>query len=144
MASGVLAGVLRYVRALKNTSTEGSGQGDGVLLRQFVERKDEGAFAALLDRHGPLVLGICRQVLRNEQDAEDAFQAVFLILASKGGSVRRWESLAAWLHRVALNVSRTARTAATRRRTHEREAVLMARTSPAQVEPGDDWKAVLN
>src|SRR5262245_27014605 len=121
MGSGVLAQVLRYVRAL--TITEEGEQGDGELLRQFVERRDASVFAALLDRHGPLVLRICHQVLRDEQDAEDAFQAVFLILAQRAGSIRRGESLAAWLHRVALNVSRTARIAAARRRAHEREAL---------------------
>src|SRR5262245_50205350 len=142
MGTGVLVEVLRYVRTL--TSTEGSDQSDGELLEQFVQRRDESAFAALLDRHGPLVLSVCHQVLRDEQEAEDAFQAVFLVLSQKAGSIRRGESLAAWLHRVALNVSRTARTGTARRRAHERGALRMARASLAKDEPSEDWKAALN
>jgi hypothetical protein len=73
MTSAPLAEVLRYVRGLADTN-EGGDQSDGGLLRRFVKLKDEFAFAAILDRHGPLVLGVCRQVLREEQEAEDAFQ----------------------------------------------------------------------
>jgi RNA polymerase sigma factor (sigma-70 family) len=142
MSTGVLAEVLRYVRTL--TSTEGGDQSDSELLEQFVQRRNESAFAALLERHGPLVLSVCHQVLRDEQEAADAFQAVFLVLAQKAGSVRRGESLAAWLHRVALNVSRTVRTGTARRRAHEREALRMARASSVKDEQCDDWKEVLN
>lgn len=97
---------------------------DESLLRRFHIQGDEEAFAALVDRYGPLVLGVCRQVLGDAHAAEDAFQATFLILARKAGSVQRRRALAAWLHRVAGNVARTARTAAARRRHHEQQAAM--------------------
>jgi RNA polymerase sigma factor (sigma-70 family) len=142
MASPLLGGVLRYIRTLAG-GAGGGDQGDEELLGQFVVRRDEGAFASLLERHGPLVLGVCRQVLGDAHEAEDAFQATFLILARKAGSIRRQEALAAWLHRVALNVSRTARARTARRRVNERQAVLMAQASPAE-EANASWQPVLH
>src|SRR5262249_368681 len=70
---------------------------------------DEGAFAALLARHGPMVLGVCRRVLRHTQDAEDAFQATFLVLARKAGAIGRREALGGWLYGVACRVAARAR-----------------------------------
>jgi RNA polymerase sigma factor (sigma-70 family) len=138
-----LKGALRFVRALGSAPGQADA-GDAELLGQFVERRDEAAFAALLARHGPLVLGACRQVLDNPQDAEDAFQATFLVLARKAGSVRRGESLAGWLHRVALNVARTARADHARRRARERQVAPMTEAGPAEGEPPRDWQAVLH
>jgi RNA polymerase sigma factor (sigma-70 family) len=143
MATQALADVLRYVRRLV-AADDGGGQGDAQLLRRFVARRDEAAFAGLLQRHAPLVLGVCRQVLHNAQDAEDAFQATFLVLARKAGSVRRRESLPAWLYRVALNVARTARARAARRQAHEREAALMPGTTAADETARRDWLPVLH
>jgi hypothetical protein len=105
MASAPLAGTLRFIRALASMKQSGE-KSDGDLLQQFFARRDDEAFAALFQRHGRLVFGVCRQVLHDPQDAEDAFQATFLVLARKAASVRKLESLAAWLHRVALNISR--------------------------------------
>src|SRR5262249_4575412 len=143
MASRTLVGVLRYLCRLARTK-EADEQSDARLLQQFVAQRDEGAFATLLERHGPLVLGVCRQVLGNTHDAEDAFQSTFLILARKAASLRRQESLAAWLHRVALNLSRTALAGTARRRAHEREAALMAQATPAADEAARDWQPVLH
>ncbi len=113
--------VLRHLRraALR---TAGEGLTDAQLLEAFLARKDEGAFEALLRRHGPMVLGTCRRVLRNDADAEDAFQATFLVLARKAGSVRSREVLAGWLYGVAYRTSTKARAMNAKRRSKEREA----------------------
>ncbi len=138
-----LAAVLRYFRGVAGAN-DCDAQGDGPLLRRFAAERDEGAFAALLQRHGPLVFEVCRRVLGDRHDAEDAFQAAFLVLAKKAASVRRGEALAAWLHRVALNVSRTLRAGAAVRRAHERQAALMAPAAVADQGVSHDWQPVLH
>jgi RNA polymerase sigma factor (sigma-70 family) len=96
-----------------------SGMSDREVLERFVASRDESAFEVLLSRHGPMVLNVCRRLLREPQDVEDAFQAAFLVLVRKAGSIRVEESLGPWLYAVA---SRTAaRARANRRRRRERE-----------------------
>jgi RNA polymerase sigma factor (sigma-70 family) len=85
---------------------------DAELLQAYVATREEGAFAELVRRHGPLVWGICRQLLARTQDAEDAFQATFLVLARRAAAVRKRESLACWLSSVARRTARAARRAA--------------------------------
>jgi RNA polymerase sigma factor (sigma-70 family) len=79
--------------------------GDGELLRRFVRARDQAAFELLVWRHGPMVFGLCRRLLRHEQDAEDAFQATFLALARKAGSIGNGNALASWLYKVAYRVA---------------------------------------
>ena len=115
------------------------GLSDGQLLRQFLARPDgsaEAAFSALIGRHGPLVHRVCRDVLRNPEDARDAAQAAFLVLARNAGSIRKPEALGPWLHGVALRVARRARSEAARRRAAERRKaeIMHDRTR----EPGPD------
>jgi RNA polymerase sigma factor (sigma-70 family) len=105
------------------TAGTATGWSDGQLLERFIARRDqiaEAAFAALVDRHGPMVLRVCRQVLGDEHDAQDASQATFMVLARRAASISRRESVGAWLHGVALRVAAKARLASARRRAHER------------------------
>jgi RNA polymerase sigma factor (sigma-70 family) len=104
---------------------DGAGLSDGELLACFVERRDEAAFAALLRRHGPMVWGVCRRLL-SHHDAEDAFQAAFLVLARKAGSIRPREMVANWLHGVAHQTALQARRTAARRTARERQVMDMA------------------
>jgi RNA polymerase sigma factor (sigma-70 family) len=101
------------------------------LLQDFLSRRDETAFTALVRRHGPMVLGVCNHVLHRLQDAEDAFQGTFLVLARKAGSIRRGESLASWLHGVAYLTALRAKRDLARRRHHERQAVPMSAAKPS-------------
>ncbi len=98
---------------------------DSQLLERFVRQRDEEAFAVLLQRHGPMVLGVCRCVLRHTEDAEDAFQATFLVLACKARQIRRPDSLASWLYGTAYRVALKARTRAARRQAVERTRAQM-------------------
>ena len=109
------AAVDRMVRRL----SEAGALTDGELLRRFLARRDEPAFAALLRRHGPMVFGVCRRLLRHTQDAEDAFQAAFLVLARRAASIDPQERVGPWLYGVAWRTARKARTAARRRRRRE-------------------------
>jgi RNA polymerase sigma factor (sigma-70 family) len=114
--------VLRHIRraALLNA---GDGPTDAQLLESFSNRRDEAAFEVLLRRHGPMVLGVCRRVLRHAHDAEDAFQATFLVLARKAGALRSPDLLGNWLYGVAHRTALKARAMAAKRRKIERRAV---------------------
>ena len=131
MADRRQAADFRDIRALFHVGTTGDLT-DQQLLEQFVSGDREAAemaFKALVVRHGPMVLRVCRMVLRDLHEAEDAFQATFLVLARRAGSIRKRGSAASWLHGVARRVASCARSAASRRRSHERRAAEMARRS---------------
>jgi RNA polymerase sigma factor (sigma-70 family) len=106
---------------------DGGGLSDAQLLDYFVERHDEAAFEALVRRHGPMVLGVCRRVLGCAHDAEDAFQATLLVLARKAASVVPRELVGSWLHGVARRTALRARAGNRRRREHEKQVRAMAR-----------------
>src|SRR5262245_39538806 len=93
----------------------GEGLRDSELLERFVKTGDQAAFELLVWRHERMVLGVCRRVLRDHHDAEDAFQATFLVLARKAASIRNRQAVAGWLHRIASRVAHLARSKASRR-----------------------------
>jgi RNA polymerase sigma factor (sigma-70 family) len=117
--------VLRHLRRAA-LLTAGEGPSDTQLLDAFLVRRDEAAFEALLRRHGPMVLGVCRRVLRNWHDAEDAFQATFLVLARQAASIRTRHVVASWLYGVAYRTAMKARAMNAKRRAKERQASEMA------------------
>src|SRR5262245_46464171 len=94
---------------LRRLTAATAGDSDTTLLRRFARDRDEAAFTGLMARHGPMVLGVCRRVLRDPHAADDAFQATFLVLAKKAGAVAKPERLAGWLHGVAYRVAMKAR-----------------------------------
>src|SRR5262245_46235162 len=126
--------LLRHFRA---TRTAQAGPTDGLLLRQFAAHRDQAAFEELLGRHGPMVFGVCRRVLGNSHDAEDAFQATFLVLARKAGAVAGRDSVGNWLYGVARRTALSARRSAARRRVRESQAV--PRAAPDDGRPA--WSA---
>ncbi len=120
------SGVTSELRAIINGGTV-AGLTDGQLLERFCARRGEEAepaFTALVIRHGPLVFGVCQSLLRNPHDAEDAFQATFLVLARKAGSLRQPDLLGPWLHGVAHRTARRLKDKNARRKRHEAEAVM--------------------
>jgi DNA-directed RNA polymerase specialized sigma24 family protein len=104
---------------------------DAVLLERFVGGREEVAFTVLVARHGPMVLRLCRRVLGNAHDAEDAFQATFLVLARKAGAIRRRDHLAAWLHGTAYRLALKALAARARLPRGEASAAVPEPADPA-------------
>jgi RNA polymerase sigma factor (sigma-70 family) len=147
MPNGVRGSVLRQIHALYSVGTL-AGLGDGPLVERFATLRGEEAelaFAALVARHGPMVWRVCRRVLRDEHDAQDAFQATWLVLARKAGSLRDRGSVGNWLFGVASRVSLDARAASSRRRLHERRyAASQTDLTPAVDQDGNDLGALLH
>jgi len=136
--NGQNGNVVRLVHAVFTAGTV-TGLSDGQLLAQFATRSGDAAelaFSAMVERHGPMVLRVCNAVLRNEYDAQDAFQATFLVLARKAGSLWARDSLGPWLYGVAFRTASCARSAEIARREHEQRAAgLMTRVVVAE----DHW-----
>jgi RNA polymerase sigma-70 factor (ECF subfamily) len=143
MASGQLGSLVDYLQQILPPRQD-DGLTDRVLLTRFVERHEESAFAALVQRHGPMVLGVCGRVLHEPHDAEDAFQATFLVLARRAASIRKQQSVGSWLYGVAYRVALKARTGAARRRARERQAGTMARADAGGAAAWQELRPVLD
>jgi RNA polymerase sigma factor (sigma-70 family) len=141
-ATRSLSATLQHLRRIL-IADELAALPDAELVGRFAERRDEAAFTALVRRYSPVVLGVCRRVLRHEQDAEDAFQATFLVLARDAGSVRRAGAVGNWLYGVAHNVARKAKAARHRREVKEREAAARPRPEP-RTGTTDDLREILD
>ncbi len=140
MATGFRSGTLGLIQHLYDEGTC-TGLSDARLLERFVCRRDDSAFAALVARHGAMVLNTCQAVLKDPNAADDAFQATFVLLFRKAGSIRHCDALGGWLHRVAYRAALQARSDAARRRDVEKTA----RARPVAANPAaDDLAAVLH
>ncbi len=131
-----LSGVLR--------APPGEELTDGQLLEEFLTRHDGAAFEALIRRHGGMVLRVCQRILRNSHDAEDAFQASFLVLIRKGLELRQRQTVANWLYGVAYHTALKARAAAAKRRAKERQASAMASPEARDQESLADIRSLLD
>lgn len=118
MADTRLPGIIEHLRSAVATR-DSPGVADAQLLERFAVERDEAAFELLVWRHSKMVLGTCRRVLRDAHEAEDAFQACFLVLARRAGSIGRRESVAGWLHKVALRLALAARAGRAKREARE-------------------------
>jgi RNA polymerase sigma factor (sigma-70 family) len=143
MAIGQMNGVLRHVRRAA-LLRDGGGMTDGQLLESFLTGREEAAFEVLVRRHGPMVLGVCRRVLHNVHDAEDAFQATFLVLVRKAASLLPREHVGNWLYGVAYHTALKARAAGVRRRTKEAQVRHMSRREPLTEDTCQDWQPLLD
>src|SRR6476619_6443103 len=137
MAGGQLRNVQGQIGRLV-ASRQAQGLPDHELLARFVRQHDEASFAALMERHGPMVLGVCLRVLKNAHDAEDACQAAFLVLARRAGSIRTQASVGSWLYGVAYRAAANLRRQVARRRSHVVPVVEMAQPPAAEV----SWREV--
>jgi RNA polymerase sigma factor (sigma-70 family) len=123
---------------------EGGELTDGQLLERFLSRHEEDAFTVLVRRHGRMVLGVCRRVLGNAADADDAFQATFLVLVRKAQTLRSRQTVGNWLYGVAYHVALKARAAIRRRREKERQAADVAGRQLPTAASGSDWLPLLD
>lgn len=140
MANGHLNTMIGHIRKLAG----GDDSSDHVLLERFISYHDPAVFETLVQRHGPLIFGVCRRLLHHEQDAEDVFQATFLVLARRMESIRRHTSLGSWLYGVAYRLALKVKAGAALRRAHERQVANMPRTEPGDESAWRELAAVLD
>src|SRR5262245_14446474 len=138
-----LSSVVSCVRTLAE-ARQAADMSDQQLLHRFASDNDVGAFRALVERYGRRVFSVCRHVLQHTQDAEDAFQATFLVLASKARVIRKRQALASWLHGVAYRIAMKAKRDAARRRNHEARAGAAPGTDPATEMSWREVQAILD
>jgi RNA polymerase sigma factor (sigma-70 family) len=130
MATGQLSTFIRQLRFMVSTQ-ETLTVTDAQLLERFIEDRDQVAFEVLMWRHGPMVLGVCRRLLAQIQDVEDAFQATFLALVRRGNTIGKRESVGSWLYKVAYRAALRIRTMARKRAAHERLTMDVPAKEPA-------------
>src|SRR5262245_43311931 len=133
MARGQRSSLLDYLHHLVGPPSQGEPT-DGELLQRFAGEGEERAFHLILQRHGPMVLATCRRILHDAHDAEDSFQATFVVLARKARSIRNQTSLGSWLYRVAYHIAINARARVAKQRAREREVAHMPR---AELQAGE-------
>jgi RNA polymerase sigma factor (sigma-70 family) len=143
MPRGPFNPVIRHLRRVA-LAREGRAPSDGQLLEQFITGRDEAAFEALVRRHGPMVLGVCRRIMGNLHDAEDAFQASFLVLARKASAVVPREAVGNWLYGVAYRTARRARAVMARRAARERRVEEMPHPSTKPPDTGAEIEHFLD
>lgn len=143
MATGLIPRILVQLRRAA-VPEEDTGATDGDMLAEFISRRDEASFARLVGRHGPMVFGVARRLLRHWQDAEDAFQATFIVLARKAASIQPRQQLGNWLCGVAYRTALEARRLAAKRHTRERQVEQMPHPAIEAPEPTHDLQAVLD
>jgi RNA polymerase sigma factor (sigma-70 family) len=143
MVQSTLNDVLQHLRSLCATEAI-RDLGDDELLERFLARREETSFAILVQRHGPMVLGVCRRVLKDAHAAEDAFQAAFLVLVRRSASIRKRGSLASWLHGVAQRIARRARAQEAAQRRRERRAGEMPRTEALDERTWQELRSILD
>jgi RNA polymerase sigma factor (sigma-70 family) len=143
MAYGQAGSILRHIRTILDTQAS-RGLTDSQLLERFVSRRDESAFGVLMQRHGRLAWSVCRNILHREQDAEDAFQATFLVLARRAASIRKGESVGSWLYGVAHRVAMKAKKTAAKRWRYERDATTKKREATSSELALRELQAVLH
>ncbi|HJZ54299.1 MAG TPA: sigma-70 family RNA polymerase sigma factor, partial [Gemmataceae bacterium] len=139
---GRLANLVRRLRGVG--ARDEAAPTDFQCLEQFLARRDEDAFAVLVARHGPMVMGVCRRVLGQAADAEDAFQATFLVLVRKAGSFTSRDLLANWLHGVALRTALKARTMTAKRRAREQPVAEVPEREAVRQNPGEGQASVVD
>jgi RNA polymerase sigma factor (sigma-70 family) len=143
MPQGHLNPVVRHLRRLATTPVAAT-ESDARLLEQFVTTGDEAAFTTLARRHGCLVRAVCRHILHQEEDIEDALQATFLVLARKAATIRNRSSVASWLYGVAYRTAMNAKKTATRRRSYEKKAVSRSPEQPVSEAALRELQALLD
>jgi RNA polymerase sigma factor (sigma-70 family) len=143
MTIGPLPTVVRELRRAA-VLQQAAVRSDTELLEWFVASGEEAAFEALVRRHGPMVLGLCKRILKHTQDAEDAFQATFVVLMRRASSIVKREMLASWLYGVAYRIALRARSVSARRRGQEREYLEEMCVKPQPEEPDRDLAALLD
>jgi len=143
MATSQMSELIHHLRRAM-LLRDGAGLTDGQLLQDYISRRDKAALAALVQRHGPMVWGVCRRVLSNYHDAEDAFQATFLVLVRRAASLGSPELLANWLYGVAHQTALKARATATKRKGRERQVTDMPEPAVTQEDQWRDLQPVLD